>query len=154
MTTSTAVRRGAAGAGLLVLVLVAVLAVPRPRPAAAASGFVTACGIHFCLDGHPFYFAGANTYDVFTYGDGSSTATPNDIETRFMDKARIDAHFAQVQADHVMVNRVWMFDHEESSEYTAAGLGTARARPGAEYGAAWVDGARPRPASTLPGGSN
>src|SRR5467141_2853631 len=113
MTRSTVIRRAAAIGGLLLLVLVAVATVPRPRPVAAATGFVTTCGVHFCLDGHPFYFAGANTYDVFTYGDGSSTTTQNDIETRFMDKARIDAHFAQLQADHVMVNRVWMFDHEQ-----------------------------------------
>src|SRR3954469_14857911 len=27
---------------------------------AATSGFVQRCGIHFCLDGHTYYFAGAN----------------------------------------------------------------------------------------------
>ncbi|MCG8348078.1 MAG: cellulose binding domain-containing protein [Chloroflexales bacterium] len=80
--------------------------------AAPPAGFVYRCGIHFCLDGKPYYFAGANTYDVFTYGDGISSATQEDIETRFMDKARIDAHFANLQADGVMVLRLWMFSHE------------------------------------------
>ena len=40
------------------------------------------CGIHFCLDGKTYYFAGTNTYDVFTYGGGSG-----DTETQYMDKA-------------------------------------------------------------------
>ena len=46
-------------------------AAPAPAPArvSAAPGFVTRCGgIRFCLDGSPYYFAGPNTYDVFTYG--------------------------------------------------------------------------------------
>jgi mannan endo-1,4-beta-mannosidase len=81
----------------------------------AGGGFVTRCGIHFCIDGNPnnpFYFAGTNTYDVFTYGDGSSTSSTQDIETKYMDKARIDAHFAQLQQDKVMVQRLWMFNHQ------------------------------------------
>jgi hypothetical protein len=51
----------------------------------AATGFVSRCGIHFCLDGHPYYFAGADAYDVFTFGDGSNTGTPDAIENLFMD---------------------------------------------------------------------
>ena len=84
----------------------------QPAPQAAAPGFAYRCGIHFCIDGQPFYFAGANTYDVFTFGDGSSSASQSDIETRYMDKARIDAHFARLQADKVTVLRLWMFSHE------------------------------------------
>jgi mannan endo-1,4-beta-mannosidase len=80
---------------------------------AADTGFVSRCGIHFCLNGHTYYFAGANTYDVFTYGDGSSTATQDDIENKFMDKAKIDAHMAALQADKVSVLRLWMFSHEQ-----------------------------------------
>ena len=106
------IRRAGVLAAIAAFVIVAVLSVPQPRPAAAATGFVARCGIHFCLNGNLFYVAGANTYDVFTYGDGSNNATQNDIETRFMDKARIDAHFAQLQADRVTVNRIWMFSHE------------------------------------------
>ncbi len=35
-------------------------------PAAAPpAGFVYRCGTSFCLDGKPYYFAGANSYDVY-----------------------------------------------------------------------------------------
>ncbi len=78
----------------------------------APPGFAYRCGVHFCQDGKPYYFAGANTYDLFTYGDGASNTTVQDIETRYMNKARIDAHFANLQADGVMVLRLWMFSHE------------------------------------------
>jgi mannan endo-1,4-beta-mannosidase len=81
-------------------------------PTNAAAGFVSRCGTSFCLDGKKFYFAGANTYDVFTYGDGWNVATPALIESNFMDKARIDAHFANLQKDGVSVLRLWMFSHE------------------------------------------
>jgi mannan endo-1,4-beta-mannosidase len=79
----------------------------QAAPAAVPAGFAYRCGIHFCLDGNTFYFAGANTYDVFTYG-----GSWGDIETQWMDKARIDAHFAELQADSVKVLRLWMFSHE------------------------------------------
>lgn len=86
------------------------LATPTTTQAAPA-GFVYRCGIRFCLDGKYFYFAGSNTYDMFTYGDGSSTGSATDIETKFIDKARIDAHFTRLQQDKVTVLRVWMFNH-------------------------------------------
>ncbi|MFH9299002.1 hypothetical protein [Streptomyces sp. NPDC017520] len=76
----------------------------RPVPAsAAADSFVTRCGIRFCLDGEEYYFAGANAY-----GSGSG-----DTETEYMDKARIDAHFARMRNDGVDVVRLWMFSHED-----------------------------------------
>ncbi len=76
-------------------------------PRAVPAGFAYRCGIHFCVDGRPFYFAGANVYDLFAYGSGSG-----DIETQFMDKARIDAHFTRLQKDKVSVVRLWMFNHK------------------------------------------
>lgn len=83
------------------------------KPAhAASSGFVYRCGIHFCLDGNYFYFAGTNTYDMFTYGDGSSTSDQNAIENNYMDKAKIDSHMAALEADGVSVLRLWAFSHE------------------------------------------
>jgi mannan endo-1,4-beta-mannosidase len=88
------------------------MARPQNSVSAAPAGFVYACGIHFCLDGQPFYFAGANTYDVFTYGDGSSLSTQSDIENKYMDKAKIDALFAHLQSDGVTALRLWMFSHE------------------------------------------
>jgi hypothetical protein len=94
---------------LLVAVLVAAfaaLALPRAN-AATSTSFVQRCGIRFCLDGKTYYFAGANTYDVFTYG-----GSYGDTETQYMDKTRIDNHFAQLQSDGVTVLRLWMFDHE------------------------------------------
>ncbi|RKE17811.1 cellulose binding domain-containing protein [Streptomyces sp. TLI_171] len=72
-----------------------------------ADAFATRCGIHFCLNGKEYYVAGANTYDLFTYG-----GSYGDTETQFMDKARIDAQFANFQADKVDVVRLWMFSHE------------------------------------------
>src|SRR5690348_6539575 len=85
----------------LVLIAVAVtvvslLVLPRRDASAAVSGFVQRCGIHFCLNGKTYYFAGANTYDVFTYG-----GSYGDTETQYMDKTRIDNHFAELAADHV-----------------------------------------------------
>jgi Cellulose binding domain/Cellulase (glycosyl hydrolase family 5) len=74
---------------------------------AAVDGFVSRCGIHFCLNGHTYYFAGANTYYVFTYGGNYA-----DTETTYMDKARIDNHMAELAGDGVSVLRLWMFDHE------------------------------------------
>src|SRR5438105_4964540 len=98
---------------LIIPVLGMEFALPTTKASAAVPpGFAYRCGIHFCQDGQPFYFAGANTYDVFTYGDGSSNATQMDIETKFMDKARIDAQFARLQGDGVTVLRLWMFSHE------------------------------------------
>ncbi len=90
----------------------ATLVVPQKTAHAAMSGFVYRCGIHFCLNGNYYYFAGTNTYDMFTYGDGSSTATQDQIENNFMNKAEIDSHMAALEADHVSVLRLWMFDHE------------------------------------------
>ncbi|MEU2503510.1 hypothetical protein ABZ621_02250 [Streptomyces sp. NPDC007863] len=84
----------------MALLLAAVLAltglvVARPTQAAADSGdsFVTRCGIRFCLDGEEYFFAGANAYDMFTFGAGSG-----DTETQHMDKARIDASTASRSA--------------------------------------------------------
>ncbi|MFF3601356.1 cellulose binding domain-containing protein [Kitasatospora indigofera] len=80
-------------------------------PASAAdagSAFATRCGIHFCLDGKEYYFAGTNTYDMFNYGPGSGTT-----DAEYMDKARIDAHFANLAADKVDVVRLWMFSHDD-----------------------------------------
>ncbi|WP_052888967.1 cellulose binding domain-containing protein [Thermogemmatispora carboxidivorans] len=89
------------------------LLIGSPRHAAqAASGFVTRCGIHFCLNGQLFYYAGANSYDIFTFGDGSSSSTQDDIENKYMDKAAIDAYFSNAQSDGITVVRTWMFDHE------------------------------------------
>ncbi|MBN1172556.1 MAG: cellulose binding domain-containing protein [Micromonosporaceae bacterium] len=78
-----------------------------PAAKAATSGFVQRCGIHFCINGKTYYFAGANTYDVFTFG-----GSYGDTETQYMDKTRIDNHFTQLAADKVSVLRLWMFSHE------------------------------------------
>lgn len=88
--------------------LIAPLADAATGAAAGISGFVQRCGTHFCLDGHTYYFAGANDYDIFTYG-----GSYGDTETQYMDKARIDNHMAEMAADGVTVLRTWMFDHED-----------------------------------------
>jgi hypothetical protein len=97
---------------LLLAAALAVAGLAAARTTATAAGtadaFATRCGIHFCLGGKEYYFAGTNTYDMFTYGSASG-----DTETQFMDKARIDAHFANLQADKVNVVRLWMFNHQD-----------------------------------------
>ncbi|GAA3456480.1 cellulose binding domain-containing protein [Dactylosporangium matsuzakiense] len=100
-------RRFALAAAACAAVLAAAVAVPLVHASAATAGFVSRCGIHFCLGGHPYYFAGANVYDTFTYG-----GSYGDTETQWMDKTRIDNHMAELAADGVTVLRTWMFDHE------------------------------------------
>ena len=59
-------------AALLLLISVSILTIlPSQHTAKAATSFATRCGIHFCLGGKPFFYAGANSYDLFTFGDGS-----------------------------------------------------------------------------------
>jgi len=77
----------------------------------ALNGFVSCQGVNFMLNGKPYYFAGANCYDLFTYGDGMSTSSSNAIETSYMNKSAIDAQMARMQADGVTVVRTWGFNH-------------------------------------------
>jgi mannan endo-1,4-beta-mannosidase len=80
---------------------------PEPAPGSVVKGFVGRCGTQFCVDGKTFYFAGSNTYDMFTFGTWS-----DDIDARSIDTERIDGHFARLQRDGVSVLRLWMFSHE------------------------------------------
>lgn len=77
------------------------------------SGIVKANGTSFILDGKVFRFAGCNNYDLFTYGDGSNDATPDDIETKYMNKSKIDEMMGQMSEDGVKVVRTWGFSHEK-----------------------------------------
>ncbi|MBN1696736.1 MAG: cellulase family glycosylhydrolase [Spirochaetales bacterium] len=79
---------------------------------AQSGGFVSRNGMQFYCDGRPFYFAGANCYDLFTFGDGSQTTDPDRIENYYMDKERIDAHLQRMANDGVKVLRTWGFSHE------------------------------------------
>jgi mannan endo-1,4-beta-mannosidase len=91
------------------------LAVTRTASAAdSRDSFVTRCGIRFCLDGKPYYVAGANTYDMFTFGFDWLPAPD------YVDRPRIDAHMARLQADGVSVLRLWMFSHEDWQGFEAA----------------------------------
>jgi hypothetical protein len=94
--------------------VIAVLASPVARAAEdSRDSFVTRCGIRFCLDGRAFYWAGTNTYDVFTFG---FDWLPGE---QYVDKPRIDAHMAKLQADGVTVLRLWMFSHEDWQGFEA-----------------------------------
>lgn len=61
-----------------------VLAQPLTADAATEStvpeGFVYVDGTHFMCDGEPFYFAGCNSYDMFTLGDGSSNDSTGQLK--------------------------------------------------------------------------
>jgi uncharacterized repeat protein (TIGR03803 family) len=85
---------------------------PAMQVHAAFGGYVSRQSTNFMLNGRPLYFAGANCYDLFTYGDGSSTGSSNLIETSYMDKSAIDAQMARMQADGVTVVRTWGFNHD------------------------------------------
>ena len=80
--------------------------------ASVPEGFVYAEGTHFMCDGEPFYFAGCNSYDMFTLGDGSSADSNEDIETKYMYKDQIDSRMQQMQDNGVTVLRTWGFSNE------------------------------------------
>ncbi|MBV1852520.1 cellulose binding domain-containing protein [Catellatospora tritici] len=87
---------------------------PAARAADPRDSFITRCGIRFCLDNRPYYFAGTNTYDVFTFG---YDWLPGE---QYVDKAKIDAHMLRLQNDKVQVLRLWMFSHEDWMGFEAA----------------------------------
>ncbi len=102
-------RRAGTVAMLALAVVAAMVGIGAAGADAATvpSSIVKRCGVHFCVDGKEAYFAGANSYDLFTYGSGSG-----DTETQYMDKAAIDAQMAKMAADGVNLVRTWMFSHE------------------------------------------
>jgi hypothetical protein len=94
--------------------VVAISTAPPARAADSRDSFVTRCGVRFCLDGKAFYFAGTNTYDLFTYG---FDWLPGE---QYVDKAKIDAQMTRLQTDGVTVLRLWMFSHEDWQGFEAA----------------------------------
>jgi mannan endo-1,4-beta-mannosidase len=68
-------------------------------PASAASkpspGIVYTQGTKFVVDGYPFYYAGCNSYDLFTKS-----------------QAEIDKRMSDMAADGIKVVRTWGFSHE------------------------------------------
>ena len=85
---------------------------PIYSSAAEKDEFVHANGIHFELEGKPFYFAGANSYDLFTLGDSSSASTDEDICTKYMYPDQIDARMKAMADSGVTVIRTWGFSNE------------------------------------------
>lgn len=97
----------------LILELLCLCIMPNSNVSAVTgNGIVRTSGTSFVVDGKPFRFAGCNNYDLFTYGDGSNDQTQEDIETKFMDKARIDTMMNQMAEDGVKVVRTWGFSHD------------------------------------------
>jgi mannan endo-1,4-beta-mannosidase len=76
------------------------------------ASFASRQGTRFILHDSTFYFAGANIYDLFTYGNGGNTETDSAIENIFMDKARIDSQFTRMEKYGVRVVRTWLFNHQ------------------------------------------
>ena len=87
-------------------------ATPIYSSAAEKDEFVHANGTKFELDGKPFYFAGANSYDLFTLGDSSSASTTEDICTKYMYPEKIDARMKAMADNGVTVIRTWGFSNE------------------------------------------
>ena len=98
----------------LAAAVVTFLVTPSAQAADSRDSFITRCGIRFCLDGKAYYFAGTNTYDMFTFG---VDWLPGE---QYMDKAKIDTHMARLQTDGVTVLRLWMFSHEDWHGFEAA----------------------------------
>jgi hypothetical protein len=98
---------------LVTTMVVAATSVTAASHARAAdiTSFATRCGIHFCVDGKTFYVAGADSYDMFSYGG------TGDTETQYIDKPRIDAHLAEMQSNGVTVVRTWMFGHQDANSH-------------------------------------
>lgn len=88
----------------------------QPKSVKAAenksTGFVYAQRTKFMLDGHPFYFAGCNSYDLFTLGDGWNDSTEELICSKFMNQEKIEERFAQMAKSGVTVCRTWGFSSE------------------------------------------
>ena len=82
------------------------------KTSSVPEGFVYADGTHFMCDGAPFYFAGCNSYDLFTLGDGSSKDSNEDIENKYMYKDQIDSRMQQMEDNGVTVLRTWGFSNE------------------------------------------
>ncbi|MFI0899021.1 hypothetical protein [Streptomyces sp. NPDC020983] len=83
-TTDSARRTTLAALAAVLTVLAAglVLLTTTGLAGAATAAFAQRCGTHFCVGVRTAYFAGANSYDLFTYGSGSG-----DTETQYMDTA-------------------------------------------------------------------
>ena len=82
------------------------------KTSSVPEGFVYADGTHFMCDSVPFYFAGCNSYDMFTLGDGSSKDSNEDIENKYMYKDQIDSRMQQMEDNGVTVLRTWGFSNE------------------------------------------
>jgi len=93
----------------MVLVFFVLLAFIIVESVGVPQDFVYTQGTQFMLNGKPYYFAGANCYDLFTYGSGSG-----DPETQYMDKVAIDAHFKEMADNGVKVLRTWGFNSGQS----------------------------------------
>ena len=74
---------------------------------APSEGFVYHEGNQFMLNGNPYYFAGANCYNLFTFGSGSG-----DTETQYMSKEDIDDMMSIMEKNGVSVVRTWGFNTE------------------------------------------
>ncbi|SET50311.1 cellulase family glycosylhydrolase [[Clostridium] polysaccharolyticum] len=104
----------------LALCLAAALAIPGSvsigsktvKAASSDEGFVYTQGTKFMLDGHPFYFAGCNSYDLFTLGDGWNDSTEELICDKFMNQEKIEERFALMAKNGVTVCRTWGFSSE------------------------------------------
>ena len=79
-----------------------VLAQPLTADAATEStvpeGFVYVDGTHFMCDGEPFYFAGCNSYDMFTLDDEFHQYIVRNSPNPYMWMSMICLHWVMVRA--------------------------------------------------------
>jgi len=75
-------------------------------------GFVSREGTKFILNDKPFYFAGCNSYDLFTLGDGSNDSSVDLILRNYMNQSQIEERFKTMAKNGVTVCRTWGFSNE------------------------------------------
>ena len=92
--------------------LLAVLTIIFECAISVPDGFVYTEGNKFMLNGKPYYFAGANCYNLFTYGSGAG-----DTESSYMNKQQIDEMMQIMASNKVQVVRTWGFNNDASQTW-------------------------------------
>ena len=84
-------------------------------------GFVYTDGTNFMLNGKVHYFAGANSYNLFTFGSGWNgdpvSGSLPDEDIQWMGLPYLDDHFRKMKEHGVQVVRTWGFNTNNDMWY-------------------------------------